>query len=304
MKQCGLLLQHTVCFVTGEQTMSKRVLYINDHLTECNSNDVSNFAGVITHSGMQIDDNKSYTVSPVEVDYDFLVSLSKKFDEVIFLTDHKNYTVRILQECLKSELDKNTDNKIFPNTKGIKFFGCSHTYGTALENREYNAYPYVLSKMLNNDSVYNLATPGGSNYCILESISSESLKNGVAIVQFTDIYRIIDYRVGKSTKVYNTSVRFSEEVLLRNFKTIVNEIVNRLRDSNCKFLLTFTVHYDNKCDLECIKHLLQFEEFVPSSGVTVDLATDGSHYGVRSHKKWAERLYNKWKTLYDRQTKH
>ena len=279
--------------------MTKRVLFINDHLTHIDSNIVANFAGVITRDTIEIDYSKSYAVSPIEIDYDSLVLLSKKFDEVVFLTDHNNYTVRILQEALRSEIEKKSINKVFSTHSGITFFGCSHTYGSWLEDRETNAYPYVLSKMLGEAQVHNLATPGESNYAILEYFSNISFKNGMVIVQFTDMYRISDYQKKKTIKVYDTPIRFNELILLENFKTIVNEVVNRLRDSDCKFLLTFTVHYDNEYDLHCLEYLLQFEEFVPSSGIVVDLASDGLHYGVKSHALWAARLFNKWNKLYD-----
>jgi hypothetical protein len=108
----------------------------------------------------------------------------------------------------------------------------------------------------------------------------------------------------ENTKSYdikwNTSNNpiLNEENLFYNFKQLVTRITNRLREGNNKFVTTHTANIENEYSIQCTEFLYGFKEFASNIGTGVDKAEDNAHYGPKSHKLWAERLYDKWIELY------
>lgn len=208
---------------------------------------------------------------------------------------------------MQHELERTINNRsniIFNNLNKdtLNFFGCSHTYGIGHIIPD-TTYPYLLSKFLSFE-YNNFSKPGNSNYGIEDLLSSFSIIDANLIIQFTDIYRI---RYMQSTEIKECSIHssdvsnyiiHSEENLFYNFKNIVNRLVLRLRDGKNKFILTHVYDFNNEYDLRCIKFLHEFEEFESSVGCIVDVGSDGVHYGVDSHYRWANKLHKKWIDLY------
>jgi hypothetical protein len=292
--------------------MVKTTLFVNNHFGGYNEvericqEQKLPFGGTLFSITDEIKSGLSYAASPVEIGFDNTQSLINRFDHVVFLKDHENYVVRLHQaelEFLQSNSKTNYNFKTLDQNK-INFFGCSHTGGVGHTSLT-TTYPCVLSNMLNID-YNNFALPGKSNYAIEDLLSTFSIKNAKLIIQLTDIYRVryLEGNKEQSKMLYNinnnltNSLLFSEENLFFNFKNIVNRIVGRLRDGNNKFLITYTCNIENADALKCNEFLYGFTEFSSTIGTQIDVAADGSHYGIQSHKLWAERLHDKWIELY------
>jgi hypothetical protein len=76
--------------------------------------------------------------------------------------------------------------------------GDSFTYGEELTNRAADAWPYVLSRMLNS-SVTNLGKGGGSNQYIIRTVVEETAKHkfDLVIVGWSDVSRIETWTHGQ-----------------------------------------------------------------------------------------------------------
>jgi hypothetical protein len=292
--------------------MVKTTLFVNNHLGGykeveriCQEQKIP-FGGTLFSIADEIKPGISYAASPVEIGFNNIQSLIDKFDDIVFLKDHENYVVKLYQTELEFlQSDKNVDNtfKILDQNK-LNFFGCSHTEGSGHTSIE-TTYPYVLSNIMGME-YNNFGMGGKSNYNTEDLLSTFSIKNSKLIIQFTDIYRIryLENDMTQHKSIYNTkdklsnSLIFNEENLLLNFKNIVNRIVGRLRDGNNKFLITYTCNIENVDAVKCHEFLYGFKEFSSTIGTQIDVAADNAHYGIQSHKLWAERLYKKWIELY------
>lgn len=286
-------------------------LFIGDHLSK-----LDNYHKICADKNLkpggtmfqidQMQPDLSYMVSPIEIGYDNTLLLIPKFDEIIFLTDHKNYTVRLLQHEIETSIKNRTnisDNTFVDiNKDKLNFFGCSHTYGIG-HLSENTTYPYLLSDLLSVE-YNNFSRPGNSNYGIEDLLTTFSLKDSNLIIQFTDIYRI---RYMNKSRIEDCSIHTSdvsnyiihcEENLFFDFKNIVNRLVARLRDGDNKFILTHACHFDNMYELKVTEFLHGFKEFDSSIGCIVDTGSDGLHYGTESHRRWATKLHKKWIDLY------
>lgn len=247
-----------------------------------------------------------YKVSPIELGFDYVISLFDKFETVEFDTDHTNYSVLLHQ----SELQTIYANKIKESTNQIldtnllNFFGCSHTRGIGHVSK-LTTYPNVLSELMLID-YNNFGLPGKGNYDIEDLLTLYSIKNSKLIIQFTDMYRVRYLHNGHLLQngIYrinhNHPVLFSEENLFFNFKKIVNRIVTRLRDGNNQFLITYTNNIDNEWAVYANLFFHEYREYSSAVGTQIDVANDGAHYGINTHKLWADRLYKKWIELYGR----
>jgi len=264
-----------------------------------------NLGGWIAGPGSTILPGISYAICPVQAGFAFTQSLFEQFDEIVFLKDHDNYIVRIRQAELEHNLTEVVNNNRKQESQML-YFGCSHTYGDGHSDKS-TVYPSVLSKLLNTDYI-NLGMPGKSNYDIEDLMNCYNLERATVVVQFTDMYRIrysdnsnniksdaIHRLIDRESK-YNFLL--SEENLFFNFQQIVLRTLNRLRENGSKFLITFTCNYENDYDLKCLEYLHQYNEFCSHVGTVVDVAEDNTHYGVQSHRLWAEKLYKKWVEIY------
>lgn len=290
------------------------VLFVVDHVNGyakipriCQENKIP-FGGQLINFQQEITPGLSYAASPFEIGFDNIKVLMEKFDLVIFDEDHDNHMIKILQRELKFQRSDKKLDKSFPTLDKFKlnFFGCSHTGGIGHESIE-TSYPYVLSDLI-GIPYNNFALPGEGNYSIEDLLNNFSIENSKLIIQLTDVYRIRYVDNGKllHKKIYEIKNNFSnslflnEENLIFNFKNIVSRIINRLRDGHNKFIITYTYNYDNSTAIECNEFLYGFKEFSSFSGLQKDKAAD-NHYGILTHRSWAERLHAKWIELYEQE---
>lgn len=305
--------------------MVKTILFVVHHLQDlkiiqniCQDKKI-NFGGTLFSIETEIVPGLSYSISSKETSFDYVVSLMDKFDEVIFLKNHDDISILIDQLELERIYNNNLVDKI--NFKPLDknkliFFGCSHTAGIGHELKN-TTYPFILSKMLDYEYI-NLGVDGSGNYQIEDRLSELSISGGKLVIQFSDIYRyrfilnsqvyprpIAEKNIGEF-KIYNIPHNYkdskfvNEENLVYNFQNIVTRLVIRLRDSNNKFLITYTPHFENESILQTLEFMYGFKEFVAITGRQCDTVSDG-HYGPMTHKRWAEGLYQRWIELYGKE---
>lgn len=186
----------------------------------------------------------------------------------------------------------------------IHFFGCSHTEGTGHESPS-TTYPSVLSTLLNLEYV-NHALGGKGNYDIEDLMNTFTIQNSKIVVQFTDMYRIryfydnilFQSALHRADPCVHNPIFLSEENLFFNFKKIVERIVNRLREGNNQFLITFSHNIESDYSIKSLEFLLEFKEFRSMQDCAIDVGTDNVHFGIITHKLWANRLYKRWVELY------
>lgn len=295
--------------------MVKTILFVNNHLTdllevqEICSKENSQCGGTLFSKETQIVDGYSYTISPCEAGFDYTISLFNKFDKVIFLKNHNNFTVAMMQKELEIIYNNSYEPK-FPNldlTK-LNFFGCSHTYGIGHDSPS-TTYPAILSNLL--DIEYNnYGLPSKGNYDIEDLLNNFTIQNAKIIIQFTDMYRIRYFHndslfqtpVHRGISQIQNAILLGEENLFFNFTKIVERIVNRLREGNNQFLITFTHNIDSDYQNKCLEFLFKFKEFRSMQGCCVDAGTDAIHFGPRSMELWAKQLYRAWVALYGKES--
>jgi len=307
--------------------MVKTILFVINHQQDlkaieniCRDRKVI-FGGMLLSIETEIVPELSYAVSPIEVNFNYIQSMFDKFDEVIFLKNHDNVSILIDQLELERIYNNNLVDKI--NFKSLDknkltFFGCSHTAGIGHESKN-TTYPFILSKMLGYEYI-NFGIGGSGNYQIEDRLSELSISGGKLIIQFSDIYRyrfILNSQIYPSpitepkgisecVKIYDIPHNYkdskfvNEENLVYNFQNIVTRLVIRLRDSNNKFLITYTPHFVNDSIFQTLEFMYGFKEFVAITGRQCDTVSDG-HYGPMTHKRWAEGLYQRWIELYGKE---
>ena len=294
--------------------MVKTVLFVNNHIKgfpevqEICSKENLLCGGTLISKETLIVDGYSYAISPCEAGFDYTISLFNKFDNVIFLKNHDNFAVAIMQKELEI-IYNNSYGPKFPNldlTK-LNFFGCSHTYGIGHDSPS-TTYPAILSNLL--DIEYNnYGLPSKGNYDIEDAMNNFTIQNAKIIIQFTDMYRIryfhhdtlVQTPVHRGISQIQNAILLSEENLFFNFTKIVERIVNRLREGNNQFLITFTHNIDSDYQNKCLEFLFKFKEFRSMQGCAVDVGTDTIHFGPRSMELWAKQLYRAWVALYGKE---
>jgi hypothetical protein len=291
-----------------------KILFVNDHLKgsaevqEICSKENLLFGGTLTSEETPILENYSYAISPCQAGFDYIISLFNKFDQIRFLKNHNNFPVEIMQKELEIIYNKSYKSN-FPmlDQDKLNFFGCSHTYGSGHDHPS-TTYPAILSNMLGLE-YNNYGLPGEGNYDIEDLLNTFSIKNSKLIIQFTDMYRIryfynnelITTPVFRAEKYIQHAILLNEENLLFNFKKLVERIVNRLREGNNQFLITFTHDINVDDRIKCLEFLFEFKEFRSMQGCAVDAGTDGWHFGPKSMELWAKQLYRYWIELYGKE---
>jgi hypothetical protein len=294
--------------------MVKTVLFVNDHLKgsaevqEICSKENLLCGGVLHSEEIPILEGHSYAISPCESGFDYTISLFDRFDQVRFLKNHNNFPVEIMQKELEIIYNKSyKSNSPMLDQDKLNFFGCSHTYGSGHDHPS-TTYPAVLSNMLGLE-YNNYGLPGQGNYDIEDLLNTFSIRNSKLIIQFTDMYRIryfynnelITTPVFRAEKYIQNAILLNEENLLFNFKKLVERIVNRLREGNNQFLITFTHDIEVDDRIKCLEFLFGFKEFRSMQGCAVDVGTDGWHFGPKSMELWAKQLYRRWIELYGKE---
>ena len=294
--------------------MVKTTLFVNNHIKgllevqEICSKENLLCGGTLISEETPIVDGYSYAISPCEAGFDYTISLFNKFDNVIFLKNHDNFPLAIMQKELEIIYNKSYKSN-FPilDQDKLNFFGCSHTYGIGHDSSS-TTYPAILSNLL--DIEYNnYGLPGKGNYDIEDLLNSFTIQNAKVIVQFTDMYRIryfyndtlVQTPTHRAIPQIQNAILLSEENLFFNFTKIVERIVNRLREGNNQFLITFTHNIDSDYANKCLEFLFEFKEFRSMQGCPVDAGTDGIHFGIKTMELWAKQLYRAWVVLYGKE---
>ena len=294
--------------------MVKTTLFVNNHIKglaevqEICSKEKLQCGGTLTSKETPILEGYSYATSPCELGFDYTISLFDKFDQVRFLKNHNNFPVAIMQKELEIIYNKSyKSNFSILDQDKLNFFGCSHTYGIGHDSSS-TTYPAILSNLL--DIEYNnYGLPGRGNYDIEDLLNSFTIQNAKVIVQFTDMYRIryfyddtlVQTPTHRAIPQIQNAILLSEENLFFNFTKIVERIVNRLREGNNQFLITFTHNIDSDYTNKCLEFLFEFKEFRSMQGCPVDVGTDGIHFGIKTMELWAKQLYRAWIALYGKE---
>lgn len=192
------------------------------------------------------------------------------------------------------DIKKRTSNKL------LWVYGCSHSYGTGL-NDSTETYGSCLSKELNLP-LNLIAKPGSSTHWSLRQLINSDLKKDDYVVwQITSPYRL-SYFNGKHV----------QEIALSNCNS--RSIIDSYTDEQCFFLqlsyLNIGVQYLNSIGVKFTilsvdnrEMNLNFEyskypEYYCATNFVVDYGSDNLHFGPLSHKKLAIDLANHIKCLY------
>jgi hypothetical protein len=247
--------------------------------------------------------NGVYHTSIEDLSIEGVNKIIDKFDQIeIFDQKNSNDRLAYLQRMtLKNQLD--LVDKEYPTIdEKFLFVGCSHTAGIGHHTNN-TVYTKLFSDYRNKKSLV-LGNPGKGNYLFEQLLNSYNLKNSQVIIQFTDIFRL--RYVSSTGSVVEKQIAdflkpeiefFTEEKLTQDFLDIVNRIVVRLRDANANFLF-FQLTHQHPTD--CLIHykLSKYKEFCWIPDVNQDLASDGMHFGIKSHRLIADKLIARWNMLY------
>ena len=200
-------------------------------------------------------------------------------------------------------------------------FGCSHTYGEGQidclnyisDDGSYSmaktpsqyAWPSVLGRELNIEEVINLGRPGGSNRYITNSILDTTIqKDDIVVILWTEFNRTTIYqapernwmtaenvhpnRKDKMSKMYykhihhlyNSFLESVEYMNLANYKLKKHRNVFNFKadfnskESSNKYAPDFAYEFPKWNKVDLINQSLHY----------IDLAADGDHPGIESHK--------------------
>ncbi len=196
----------------------------------------------------------------------------------------------------------------------IVFLGCSHTYGTGLDNSEEN-YVNLVSQHFDSDTV-NLAAPGKSNFRSFEQFNQLKFnKNQTVVLQLTDVTRLKYFDQDQPTswiseqQLQNITNRsyfdvYNDKQLVYMLMTHLNYIIAHARLLGLKFVFfnmggNSDPGHSDKFKKFIEYYLLDYPEYVPGLlAKNVDRGNDGYHFGPKSHAIWAQEIIKKIETLY------
>ena len=79
------------------------ILFVNNHISDltdvkqiCDENNLK-FGGTLLSKETPMLNGYSYAISPIEFGYAHTLALLSDFDDVVFLTNHDNYAVKLMQ---------------------------------------------------------------------------------------------------------------------------------------------------------------------------------------------------------------
>ena len=171
----------------------------------------------------------------------------------------------------------------------ILFTGCSHTLGCGIPI--FTTYPYLTSKILQND-YYNLAvTASGIDVLIFNLIAWFTTVSSIpkaVVIQFPSPDRFVTIDRGNIKPrgpSWDTDLSILNSILLRDMCDVTNTTI--LLAKKIIKLLT-----QGKCPVYSI---LAFKGVAESNSVTfsdLDKARDLLHYGIKSNNKLSQDLVN------------
>ena len=118
--------------------------------------------------------------------------------------------------------------------------GCSFVYGDELEDREKEAFPYLLKNRLNCE-LLNDSQNGSSNQRILRTTLKQNLNDYFVIIGWSSIYRYEYYQDGwnkvtpRDGEKFKVIKYFKEEWFIVNFLNQVLTLQNHLKYHNIPF---------------------------------------------------------------------
>jgi len=173
-------------------------------------------------------------------------------------------------------------------------FGCSFTYGTALEEQT-DAWPYVAGKTLSKE-VINKAVPGSSNLRILcEVLKFDFKDNDVVVIMWSLPLRDLQFRnngyqeIGvwsKGPQINKMLIDGATEDYTKKTWVYMQHADLYLQTKNVKY-----IHYPATLDI--MKYQLDFvniNNLFLTRTEKIDDATDKQHPGPKSHKKQADEI--------------
>lgn len=200
-------------------------------------------------------------------------------------------------------------------------FGCSLTYGYALSDTGEDwktqpskmSWPFKLAESMNIPEVINLGSPGASNKKILHLIQNFNFeKDDIVFILWShierfciirdpynkekgyDVEHIAPHIKTKNSQYYFTRM-YNENDHLIAFYTYANYVKMLLESKNIQnYQLTVKPYHDSLTfDWNNVKFLKTSLEtdIRRSKEIFNDHARDGSHPGVKAHKKFAELIY-------------
>lgn len=190
-------------------------------------------------------------------------------------------------------------------------FGCSITYGQALEDTNWAVYrgvtppsklawPAKLADILNVE-VVNTAIPGAGNYLIAHQIINYKPKdNDIVVVMwsFKDRYNIIT-EVGNddyNTHFHKTIGPWTKDTRSEAYYKYIYDEDDALIRSN--HLINYSQLYLDTLNIKHLHTMPHDEKYsnVVNLGINklrvIDLADDNSHPGPKSHLAIAEKIYD------------
>lgn len=194
-------------------------------------------------------------------------------------------------------------------------FGDSFTYGHYLEDDKTQSWPAVLGKKLNL-KIVNLAVPGSSNVEILaEILNFKFEKDDLVIIGWTYVERDVVFKkdtffkIGKSNRFINYGGNkrlqaWSDDPVCEQWFNIYTDydlgIKSGLHIHHAELFLNslgiqqhhFLAHIQSYNPFENTpKWIHKPKNLIKIMFKKIDLASDDSHPGVKSHQRLADKLY-------------
>ena len=125
--------------------------------------------------------------------------------------------------------------------------GCSFVWGDELEDRENEAFPFLLEKKLNCELI-NDSMPGASNERILRTTLSRDLSDCFVIIGWTSLFRYEYFEDGWETVYTQNQVPYLKvEWFIMNFINQVLAVQNYLKYNNIPFF--FFLSFANNMEI-------------------------------------------------------
>lgn len=176
-------------------------------------------------------------------------------------------------------------------------FGCSHSYGAGLQEFK-QCYSKILSEQLSL-KLRSIAKPGSSIHWSLRHLLHADIKStDIVVWQITTPERYtvgIDYNnvtevLLKSSKDRSAVDFHTDSQLFYNHINCLNIGLQYLRTLGVKFAIT-SVDGTSDLNYQCLVEYTKHPEYCYTPDIVIDLGSDNIHWGPKTHKSLAEKLY-------------